>query len=270
MNEPEASALQARLPPGGAFPRNRFPTNQYTSRTPAPVVARKVIVSWPSLLARSEYTTPLSGKVICGGAAATTAAPCASHLGSNGGGVRRGSPACWNSLSMSEPHISYTTRCTGSAVYGGHARNPVRSSIRTVWWRVLTRIGDLPGMNQVGAVCGQSALGRSPEAAHTSTVVRFAGKLRTGSASDGSWASMASTTWKKSGAATCTPTNAGLLSPSKFPTHTARMYGPKIPTVHASRKPQDVPVFQYTGSGPGIAADSSPGRGLSFSMSRVT
>jgi len=62
------------------------------------------------------------------------------------------------------------------------------------WCRVLTRIGDLPGMNHVGTARGQSALGRSPEAAHTFTVVKPAGKVRTGSASDGSIASTASTT----------------------------------------------------------------------------
>src|SRR5205809_8049511 len=62
-------------------------------------------------------------------------------------------------------------------------------------------------MNHVGTVRGQSALGRSPEAAHTSTMVKPAGKVRTGSANDGSTASTASTTRKKSGAATWTPTN---------------------------------------------------------------
>src|SRR5438093_248905 len=103
--------------------------------------------------------------------------------------------------------------------------------------RVPTRIGDLPGMNHVGTVRGQSALGRSPEPAQTSTVVKPAGKLRTGSANDGSTASTASTTRKKRGAATWTPTNAGLPDPSKFPTQTARIYGPNIPMVQASRKP---------------------------------
>src|SRR3989441_3821080 len=88
--------------------------------------------------------------------------------------------------------------------------------MRSAWCRVLTRIGDLPGMNHVGTVRGQSALGRSPEAAQTSTVVKFTGKLRTGSANEGSWTSIASTTRKKSGAATCTPTNAGFPAPLFF------------------------------------------------------
>src|SRR6266581_7294990 len=98
MNDPGAAGFHARLPPGGALPRKLEPTNQYTSRTPAPVVARNVIVSWPSRLARNEYTTPRSGDVICGGAPATDSDACVSHFGSNGGGVRRGRPACWNSF----------------------------------------------------------------------------------------------------------------------------------------------------------------------------
>src|SRR5215469_4172350 len=115
-------------------------------------------------------------------------------------------------------------------------------------------MGDFPGMNHVGTVRGHSALGRSPDAAQTSTRVRLDGKVRGGSPRDGSSASTASTTRKNKGAAICTPTNAGFPAPSKLPTHTARMYGPKIPMVHASRNPYDVPVFQYTGSGPGTAA----------------
>src|SRR5437899_7668423 len=98
------------------------------------------------------------------------------------------------------------------------------------WCRVLTRIGDLPGMNHVGTVRGQSALGRSPEAAHTSTVVKPAGKVRTGSANDGSTASMASTTRKKSGAATWTSAKARCPDPAKVQTHAAGIDGPYSPT----------------------------------------
>src|SRR2546426_3765434 len=74
-------------------------------------------------------------------------------------------------------------------------RRPPRSTLfpYTTLFRSLTRMGDLPGMNHVATVCGQSAFGSSPEAAQTSTTVKFAGKLRTGSANEGSWASIAST-----------------------------------------------------------------------------
>src|SRR6185437_8555082 len=140
------------------------------------------------------------------------------------------------------------TRCAVPAVYGGQSRRPVRSSISKAWCSVLTRMGDLPGMNHVRTGRGHSAFGRSPDAAHTSTRVRWEGKVRGGSPSDGSSASTASTTRKKRGADIWTPTNAGFPWPSKFPTHTARTYGPKMPTVHASRNPYEVPVFQYTGS----------------------
>src|SRR5690348_17175445 len=125
-------------------------------------------------------------------------------------------------------------------------------------------------MNHVGTVRGHSAFGKSPEAAHTSTRVRREGKVRGGSPRDGSSTSTASTTRKKSGAAIWTPTNAGFPSPSKLPTHTARTYGPKMPTVHASRNPYEVPVFQYTGSRAGVAATGASGRGLVLSMSSVT
>src|SRR5215469_15569116 len=85
----------------------------------------------------------------------------------------------------------------------------------------LIRIGDLPGMNQVVAVCGHSALGRSPEAAHTATLVTPRGGRGVRSLMLAVSAALrASKMRKKRGAAAWIPTKAGLLVLSKLPTQT--------------------------------------------------
>src|SRR5262249_60627122 len=68
---------------------------------------------------------------------------------------------------------------------------------------------------------------------------------------------------KKSGAATSTPMNAGLLRPSKLPIQTTRTNGPTTPADQASRNPHDVPVFHAIGqrARAGMVPASS-GRGL--------
>lgn len=71
---------------------------------------------------------------------------------------------------------------------------------------------------------------------------------------------------RNSGAAASTPTSAGLLLPSKLPTHTTSTWRPNTPAVQASRKPQEVPVFQAMA---GRAGKVVSGRGVWRSMSSV-
>src|SRR4051812_14410735 len=102
-------------------------------------------------------------------------------------------------------------------------------------------------MYHVSTVRGQYAFGRSPLSAQTATFVTPDGGVDGGIASAGRAMFNASAMRKNSGAAASTPTNAGLPRPSKSPIHTTSTYGPTIPADHASRKPQEVPVFQAIG-----------------------
>ena len=76
---------------------------------------------------------------------------------------------------MSDGHASNTSARVSLAGVSAQARKPVRLSIRMRRWTLLTRIGDLPGINQARLQCGHSALGRSPEPAQTSAGVTAAG-----------------------------------------------------------------------------------------------
>ena len=164
---------------------------------------------------------------------------------------------------MSLPQYSNTSRCACSLP---HTARPVASSIHTARCSVLTLIGDLPGMNQVVARSLHSSFGRSPLAAQTCTLARFAGIARAGSPGSRPWLRRLSTMLKNSGAAVCTPTSAGFELPSKLPTHTISTLLPNTPAVHASRKPQEVPVFHATRGNAGWPVS---GRGLACSMSTV-
>ena len=166
---------------------------------------------------RSVYTAPRRGDVIRG-ASSSAAAPGRSH-GEAAGGSRRGMPASWNRRSMSDGQNSKTW-CRVNAL-ASQATRPVRVSIRTGRCSVLTRIGDLPGMNQVSLRSRQCSLGRSPLDAQTSTRARPAGAPRTGAPRSRPCSRRLSTIWKNRGAAAFTPMKAGLPLPSKFPIHTA-------------------------------------------------
>src|SRR4051794_33512194 len=75
---------------------------------------------------------------------------------------------------------------------------------------------------------------------------------------------------KNRGAAASTPTKLGFPLPEKSPIQTTSTYRPTTPADHASRKPQEVPVFQATGQRVRVGREpSSSGRGLRRSMSRV-
>jgi hypothetical protein len=75
-------------------------------------------------------------------------------------------------------------------------------------------------MYHVLTVWGHAAFGNSPLAAQTSTRATLSGVVRTISPPPCPWLRSASTTRNNSGAATCTPTNAGLPELSKLPIHT--------------------------------------------------
>ena len=73
---------------------------------------------------------------------------------------------------------------------------------------------------------------------------------------------------KNNGAAAVRPTNAGLAVASKLPTHTASTKRPTTPTLHASRKPKEVPVFQATGGAASVRRRAGAfGRGTSYRAS---
>src|SRR5207245_6947256 len=93
-------------------------------------------------------------------------------------------------------------------------------------WTAQAAMGDLPGTNHDFFLCGQLGVGSPPDTAHTSTWRTPAGGVSSSGGRCGSAATMESMISKNSGAAAVTPTNAGLPSPSKLPTHTASAYGP--------------------------------------------
>src|SRR5438552_17630063 len=99
--------------------------------------------------------------------------------GGSGGGVRRGIPAWRKSFSISDDQNSNTSKRV-PAEYGGQPGRPVCGSSATTRCNWLTRIGDLPGMYQVSIACGQCALGRSPLAAHTATLLTPGGGVSGG------------------------------------------------------------------------------------------
>src|ERR1700754_4747042 len=197
--------------------------------------------SLPSRETRIWYELPFSGEVIFGGSPASWPPPWQSG---NGGGVRRAMPAWANTRARSDGQYSYTSVRVRPGSYGGQAGFPVSLSTTMGRWTLLTRIGDLPGMNHVLPICGHHALGRSPLARQIGTRRRLGGLRRIGSASPGRSARRESAMRKNKGAAASTPTKAGLPEPSKLPIHTTSTYGPKLPAVHASRKLHEVPVFQ--------------------------
>src|SRR5262245_20589357 len=147
---------------------------------------------------------------------------------------------------MSDDQNSYTSNLV-PAGYGGQIGRPVMPSIATARCSWLTRIGDLPGMYHVSTVRGHAVFGRSPLCAQTETLVTPGGSGAAGTDSPGLAMSSASAMRKNSGAAASTPTNAGFPCPSKLPIQTINTYGPTMPADHASRNPQDVPVFHATG-----------------------
>ncbi|MNS78287.1 hypothetical protein D3C72_1118910 [compost metagenome] len=180
------------------------------------------------------------------------------------GRLARGRPAWRNSRRMSLPHCS--TTCWRAWGCGPHTTLPVVSSTHTARCRLLTWIGDLPAMNHVVVRTGHSASGSPPVAVHTSTCRRSAGCRVAISPGSSRSARSASTMRRNSGAAASTPTSAGLLVPSKLPTHTTSTWRPNTPAVHASRKPHDVPVFHAMA---GRAGSVVSGRGVWRSMSSV-
>ena len=204
-----------------------------------------------------------------GGAPGTSCS--ASQPGIAGGGVLRGRPALLHNLSTSVGQTSKTSRRTGPCGRFSQTRWPVATSMSKARCTSQGALGERPAMNQVGRRCGQSGPGSCPLSAQTSTLIIAGGRGPMGDGSLRSWATSASTTEKKSGAAVLMPTNSGLLRPAKSPTQTTSTYGPTSPALQASRKPQDVPVFHgRTRLASAVGRLGEMGRGFLASMSSTS